>query len=90
MIDPVIREICEKDEVIRCIHISLLCVQEDPGDRPTMGTIIMMLYSKIMNLPVPHQPGFSFSNQDESETNVAADVSESITYDASISNTLPR
>ncbi|KAL0749247.1 hypothetical protein Bca101_031250 [Brassica carinata] len=31
-IDPAIGESYEKDEVIRCIHIGLLCVQESPAD----------------------------------------------------------
>ncbi|XP_010427120.1 PREDICTED: cysteine-rich receptor-like protein kinase 10 [Camelina sativa] len=88
--DPAIRESCEKDEVIRCIHIGLLCVQEDPADRPTMGTIVMMLCSRTMSLPIPHQPGYSFPNQDESETTNAAYVSESNIYDSSITITLPR
>ncbi|XP_010503062.2 PREDICTED: cysteine-rich receptor-like protein kinase 10 [Camelina sativa] len=88
--DPAIRESCEKDEVIRCIHIGLLCVQEDPADRPTMGTIVMMLCSRTMSLPDPHQPGYSFPNQDESETTNAVYVSESNIDDSSITITLPR
>ncbi|RVW87977.1 putative cysteine-rich receptor-like protein kinase 30 [Vitis vinifera] len=32
--------------VIRCIHIALLCVQENPMDRPTMTDIVAMLGSE--------------------------------------------
>lgn len=45
-------------EVLKCIDIGLLCVQEDPGDRPTMSNVIIMLASESMSLPTPNQPAF--------------------------------
>ncbi|CAL2254320.1 unnamed protein product [Prunus armeniaca] len=43
-------------EVLRCIHVSLLCVQHHPEDRPTMASVLIMLGSEI---PLaPKQPGF--------------------------------
>lgn len=56
--DPVIVDNCQMSEVVRCIHIGLLCVQEDPIERPTFSTILMMLTSNSVILPVPQQPGF--------------------------------
>ncbi|GKV49049.1 hypothetical protein SLEP1_g55821 [Rubroshorea leprosula] len=44
-------------EVIRCIHISFLCLQQNPEDRPPMSSVVMMLGSEI-KLPQPKQPGF--------------------------------
>nr|XP_023903925.1 G-type lectin S-receptor-like serine/threonine-protein kinase At4g27290 isoform X2 [Quercus suber] len=44
-------------EVLRCIHISLLCVQQHPDDRPSMSSVIVMLGSESA-LPQPKQPGF--------------------------------
>ena len=61
-IDPAIGESYEKDEVIRCIHIGLLCVQESPADRPEMSTIFQMLTNSYIILPVPRPPGFFFRN----------------------------
>ncbi|KAK3431984.1 hypothetical protein EUGRSUZ_E04125 [Eucalyptus grandis] len=29
-------------EIVRCVHIGLLCVHEDPGDRPTMSEIVTL------------------------------------------------
>ncbi|CAL5410958.1 unnamed protein product [Camellia sinensis] len=46
------------NEVIRCIHIGLLCVQEDPDARPSMATIVVMLNSFSVNLSIPQQPAF--------------------------------
>ncbi|KAJ0046847.1 hypothetical protein Pint_04358 [Pistacia integerrima] len=57
LIDSVLGESCNISEVIRCIHISLLCVQQYPVDRPTMSTVVVMLGSDSI-LPQPKQPGF--------------------------------
>ncbi|XP_022142139.1 putative receptor-like protein kinase At4g00960 [Momordica charantia] len=45
-------------EMIRCIHIGLLCVQENPADRPTMASIILMFNSFSLTLSVPSRPAF--------------------------------
>ncbi|KAK1362501.1 Receptor-like serine/threonine-protein kinase [Heracleum sosnowskyi] len=44
-------------EVLRSIHIGLLCVQQNPEDRPSMSYVVMMLGSELI-LPQPKQPGF--------------------------------
>ena len=46
-------------EALRLIHIALLCIQEDPNDRPTMSMVLLMLASKSINLPQPLAPPFS-------------------------------
>lgn len=56
VLDPILRESCSRNEVIRCIHLSLLCLQEDPADRPTMATVALMLKSYSVTLPIPQQP----------------------------------
>ncbi|CAN6879341.1 unnamed protein product [Brassica oleracea] len=58
LVDPIIIDNCPNSEVVRCIHIGLLCVQEDPVERPTFSTIFVMLTSQTVTLPVPRQPGF--------------------------------
>ncbi|XP_061354441.1 cysteine-rich receptor-like protein kinase 10 isoform X2 [Gastrolobium bilobum] len=58
LMDPILRESCNPNEVIRSIHIGLLCVQEDPADRPTMARIVLMLESDTVTLPTPKQPAF--------------------------------
>ncbi|CAI8604767.1 unnamed protein product [Vicia faba] len=58
LVDHTIRESYTPNEAIRCIHIGLLCVQEDPDDRPTMATIVLMLDSHTVTLPVAKQPAF--------------------------------
>ncbi|KAF8085879.1 hypothetical protein N665_0643s0008 [Sinapis alba] len=63
LIDPGIKEDCNIEEVVRYIHIGLLCVQENPADRPTMSTIHQMLTTSSITLPVPLPPGFFFGNR---------------------------
>lgn len=45
-------------ELLRCIHVGLLCVQQRPEDRPTMSSVVIMLDSENPMLPQPKQPGF--------------------------------
>ena len=58
LIDPEISHPSNHADIMRCIHIGLLCVQELAKDRPTMTTVISMLNSETANLPPPKQPAF--------------------------------
>ncbi|KAG7621484.1 Gnk2-homologous domain [Arabidopsis suecica] len=95
LVDPFIADSCRKSEVVRCIHIGLLCVQEDPVKRPAMSTISVMLTSNTMALPAPQQPGFFVRSRpgtnrldsDQSTTNKSVTVSID---DSSMSDLDPR
>ncbi|GMI93340.1 cysteine-rich RLK (RECEPTOR-like protein kinase) 25 [Hibiscus trionum] len=50
LLKPVLRDNYSGNEVVRCIQLGLLCVQEDPADRPTMATIVLMLSSYSVTL----------------------------------------
>lgn len=56
--DPTIRESYSRNEVIQCIHIGLLCVQEDVNERPTMASVVLMLNSYSITMAAPQQPAF--------------------------------
>ncbi|KAL2349524.1 hypothetical protein Fmac_003524 [Flemingia macrophylla] len=58
-VDPMLLEPCIACEVVRCIHIGLLCVQENAEHRPTMSNVVMLLGSESVPLPQPRQPAFS-------------------------------
>ncbi|XP_027913769.1 cysteine-rich receptor-like protein kinase 15 isoform X4 [Vigna unguiculata] len=60
-VDPVLLESCPASEVVRCMHIGLLCVQENPEHRPTMSTVMLLQGSESVVLPQPKQPAFSLS-----------------------------
>ncbi|KAK9223656.1 hypothetical protein WN944_012102 [Citrus x changshan-huyou] len=59
LIDPVLKQSCAPDELLKFIHIGLLCVQQDPADRPTMSSVVVMLASDSMTIPQPTEPAFS-------------------------------
>ncbi|TVU17830.1 hypothetical protein EJB05_33890, partial [Eragrostis curvula] len=45
-------------DVMRCINIALLCVQENAADRPNMSHVVAMLSSETMTLPEPKHPAY--------------------------------
>ncbi|KAI3800331.1 hypothetical protein L1987_28420 [Smallanthus sonchifolius] len=63
LLDESIRAEFSKDEVLRCIQIGLLCVQEHAEDRPNMSKVLLMLSSDVLNLPQPKYPGFSLGKR---------------------------
>ncbi|KAL0290899.1 UNVERIFIED_CONTAM: G-type lectin S-receptor-like serine/threonine-protein kinase SRK [Sesamum angustifolium] len=49
-------------EVVRSIQIGLLCVQQNPEDRPTMSSVVLMLGNEG-EIPQAKQPGL-FTERD--------------------------
>ncbi|XP_023001215.1 G-type lectin S-receptor-like serine/threonine-protein kinase SD1-13 isoform X1 [Cucurbita maxima] len=68
LIEPTIYKVCWQSEILRCIHVGLLCVQDFINDRPNVSTIISMINSDIVDLPSPKQPGFVSRPQDSNMT----------------------
>ncbi|CDP20441.1 unnamed protein product [Coffea canephora] len=58
LVDKKLLESCNGTEVMKSINIGLLCVQDDPSDRPTMSNVLIMLSSETTTLPSPNQPAF--------------------------------
>ncbi|GLT68756.1 hypothetical protein SLA2020_409610 [Shorea laevis] len=56
--DPILEDQWPRNEVLKCIHIGLLCVQESAADRPTMSEIVVMLSSYTVTSPAPSPPAF--------------------------------
>lgn len=66
MINPTLRASSDSLHVmLRCMHIGLLCVQEDPSSRPTMGSVTLMLGVSTGTLPTPSEPAFYMACPDE-------------------------
>ncbi|GKV19242.1 hypothetical protein SLEP1_g29529 [Rubroshorea leprosula] len=79
LIDPILRN-GSMAEMMRCIHIGLLCVQENVADRPTMASIVLTLSSNSTSLPVPSQPAFFM------HSTIELDMSSSQGYNSWVSN----
>ncbi|KAI5570358.1 hypothetical protein BDE02_11G023300 [Populus trichocarpa] len=57
MIDPTLN-IGPRSEIMRCINIGLVCVQENEALRPTMAQVSMMLSNYSVTLAAPSKPAF--------------------------------
>ncbi|KAJ3695987.1 hypothetical protein LUZ60_001364 [Juncus effusus] len=56
--DPSLGQNYATSEILRCIQIGLLCVQDNPADRPTMSNVAVMLSSETVSLEPPSKPAF--------------------------------
>ncbi|CAK8564584.1 unnamed protein product [Lathyrus sativus] len=57
LIDDILYDPAICPEIIRFIHVGLLCVQQQPENRPNMSSVVFMLKSEHL-LPKPNEPGF--------------------------------
>ncbi|XP_049931171.1 cysteine-rich receptor-like protein kinase 10 isoform X2 [Nymphaea colorata] len=51
VVDQTLDGTCDKNEILRCIHIGLLCVQEDASSRPKISKVVAMLENISLILP---------------------------------------
>jgi hypothetical protein len=54
--DPSLRGKVPAEQMLKCVHIGLLCVQDNPVDRPMMSTVNVMLSSGIVSLQALLKP----------------------------------
>ncbi|KAD5802695.1 hypothetical protein E3N88_14055 [Mikania micrantha] len=64
LMDPVLEDTCSPKEVMTCIHVGLLCVQDHATDRPTMSEVVSMLTNEHVHLPDPKPPAFFIERHD--------------------------
>ncbi|URE27545.1 Cysteine-rich receptor-like protein kinase [Musa troglodytarum] len=62
IVDPTLGAHYQRSDLLRYMHIGLLCVQEKPNDRPTMSIVVVMLNSETLSLRAPSRPGFYLGN----------------------------
>ncbi|RXH98555.1 hypothetical protein DVH24_010880 [Malus domestica] len=58
LMDPTLGDSYNGNQLLRCIHVGLLCVDENAADRPTMSDVISMLTNESMELPKPKKPAY--------------------------------
>ncbi|KAL2931617.1 Cysteine-rich receptor-like protein kinase 24 [Bienertia sinuspersici] len=57
LVDPTLSNNFAEPDVERCIHVGLLCTQEDPAKRPNMASVLVMLNTQLnIELPSPTSP----------------------------------
>ncbi|CAN1780039.1 G-type lectin S-receptor-like serine/threonine-protein kinase At4g27290 [Linum perenne] len=73
LMDATMGERCNQTEVLRLVHIGLLCVQKRPDDRPSMAEVAVMIDGDG-ELPEPNQPGF-FTERNVTEVSTSSSAS---------------
>ncbi|GJN11525.1 hypothetical protein PR202_ga29724 [Eleusine coracana subsp. coracana] len=58
IIDSSLGRLTPRDQMVKCIQIGLLCVQDDPVDRPMMSMVNVMLSRTMITLKTPSKPVF--------------------------------
>ncbi|XP_058739378.1 cysteine-rich receptor-like protein kinase 44 [Vicia villosa] len=96
IIDPLLKNISQ-NEIMRCLHIGLLCLQEEVEDRPTMASVALMLNSHSITLSIPSKPAYfygsetrSLQNMQISDGNPDGSKSHESINEASITDPYPR
>jgi hypothetical protein len=55
LMDPTLKATCNEAEFINCANITMLCVQDDPNDRPTICNIVTLLNGQTTTMPTPNE-----------------------------------
>ncbi|XP_044461103.1 G-type lectin S-receptor-like serine/threonine-protein kinase B120 [Mangifera indica] len=82
LVDPSIQDSCSQSQVLRCIHVGMLCVQDSTMYRPNMANVVLMLESQTPTLETPRQPTFASTRN---SVDVARSMGTHDTMDISLS-----
>nr|BAK06110.1 predicted protein [Hordeum vulgare subsp. vulgare] len=77
------------DQMLKCMHIGLLCVQEDPADRPMMSVVTVMLSSSTVSLQAPSRPAFCIQKSDMNYSGMHTDPYPGVSHSTSRSPMSP-
>ncbi|XP_027910258.1 cysteine-rich receptor-like protein kinase 25 [Vigna unguiculata] len=90
LMDPALIKSFIASEVVKCIHVGLLCVQQDAADRPTMSTVVLMLGSDTMTLPKPNHPAYSVGRLTSNDASTSRSSKNLSINDVTFSTVLAR
>lgn len=68
IVDDTLNQSYPTEEVLRCIQMSLLCVQDNSKDRPTIAEVVAMLTSEDQLLTPVMQPAITTTSSEEGFT----------------------
>ncbi|KAF5205122.1 Cysteine-rich receptor-like protein kinase, partial [Thalictrum thalictroides] len=84
LVDDSVRNSAFAQNIIRCIHVGLLCVQKSSEQRPTMSSVLLMLSSETVVLPNPQVPGFYIERGPSNDHSSYSDKGLCLLNDATI------
>uniref|UniRef100_A0A9I9CEU1 Receptor-like serine/threonine-protein kinase n=1 Tax=Cucumis melo TaxID=3656 RepID=A0A9I9CEU1_CUCME len=77
LMDTSLEDEFQPSEALRCIQVGLLCVQQNPDERPTMWSVLSMLEGENVLLYHPKQPGFYMERMFSKHDKLSAETSTS-------------
>ncbi|WVY99461.1 hypothetical protein V8G54_025531 [Vigna mungo] len=85
LMDSCIGETCNENQFMKCAIIGLLCIQDEPIDRPSMSNVLFMLDrdTTTMPLPIPTQPTFFVKKHYSSSASSSSKPDTSLQFDTS-------
>ncbi|TYH86908.1 hypothetical protein ES332_D01G077400v1 [Gossypium tomentosum] len=89
LIDKALGDSYDTTQVLRCINVALLCVQQSPSDRPNMSLVLLMLYGESI-LPQPKQPGFFIQKNQPMADSISIENEMYSIYESSTTSLEPR
>ncbi|KAM3365583.1 hypothetical protein ACQJBY_015350 [Aegilops geniculata] len=84
LMDPSLSNHPPVDQVLKCIHVGLLCVQRKPASRPTMSSVNIMFSSQTVRLPSLSRPAFCIQEVSVSETSTAYSEAYPLTENSTV------
>ncbi|KAJ8753127.1 hypothetical protein K2173_017685 [Erythroxylum novogranatense] len=75
-------------KLLRCMQVALLCVQENPTERPTMLEVSFLLKNETAPISSPKRPAFSVKKDEDEECILKSNMCS--VDDATISQVVPR
>ncbi|CAI9087670.1 OLC1v1021803C1 [Oldenlandia corymbosa var. corymbosa] len=79
LLDSTAGEKFDSYEVMRCIQVGLLCVQEHAEDRPDMANVVLLLRCESAPVPNPKHPGFILGRRPDHTSSSSSKQDESFT-----------
>lgn len=58
LLDPCLEDSFVESQLLRCVHVGILCVQQFAKDRPAMSSVVLMLAIIEATLPQPKHTSF--------------------------------
>ncbi|XP_054814513.1 G-type lectin S-receptor-like serine/threonine-protein kinase SD1-1 isoform X4 [Prosopis cineraria] len=87
LMDEQLQDSVVSSELLRCIQVGLLCVQQRPEDRPNMSTVVLMLNGEKL-LPNPSEPGFYIGRDNQTLADSTIRSSEECSINEASNSTL--
>lgn len=77
-------------KIMRCMQVALLCVQENPNDRPSMLEVYSALKNEASPICTPKRPAFSVNRGEDAEETYQSKTGFSSINDVTISQLMAR